>query len=182
VNRLYGRNVVRVGAYTGVAAQLVGGQTLHSLLKLPVQKEGKIISNVPILTGMYLRTMRLQWREIQWFFIDEISMVSYEVLCMIDSRLRQLKNNDNLFGGINVMLFGDLMQLPPIGGKQVFEQPNRMAAATHLWRVFTLIELTENMRQQGDMTFINILKALRIGEMQAHHMAVLINKVGYEFQ
>ncbi|XP_017304703.1 ATP-dependent DNA helicase PIF1-like [Diaphorina citri] len=59
--------------------------------------------------------MRHQWRAIECINIDEISMVSYQMLCMIDSRPRQLKNKETeFFGGINVLLFGDLMQLPPI--------------------------------------------------------------------
>jgi len=74
-------------------------------------------------------------------------------------------------------LFGDLCQLPPIRGHQVFDQPERMVPALHLWRLFTLVELTENMRQQGDMTFINVLNALRVGEMNSDHMSILIGKV-----
>ena len=47
-------------------------------------------------------------------------------LCMIESRLRQLKNPDELFGGINVIVLGDLLHLPPVREHQVFEQPERM--------------------------------------------------------
>lgn len=125
-----------------MAARLVGGTTLHSTFKLPVQKDGRILE-MPQLTGNYLRIMRLQWKDIQFLFIDEISMVPYEMLCMIESRLRQLKNPDELFGGINVIVFGDLLQLPPVRGHQVFEQPERMVPALHLWRCFSICELTE---------------------------------------
>ncbi|CAG9799443.1 unnamed protein product [Chironomus riparius] len=180
VNRCYGKIATKSAALTGVAARLVGGMTLHSILKLPVEKNGRT-TGLAILTGNVLRTMRMQWKDIEFLFIDEISMVSYQVLCMIDSRLKQLKNNDELFGGINVLLFGDLMQLPPIRANQVFEQPTSMRAAIHLWRIFTLVELTQNMRQEGDTTFIDILNALRVGELQPHHMAVLISKVGNNF-
>ncbi|XP_030750919.1 ATP-dependent DNA helicase PIF1-like [Sitophilus oryzae] len=112
--------------------------------------------------------------------MDEISMVSYQMLCMIDARLRQLKNHeDEFFGGINVLLFGDLLQLPPIkrSGAPVFKQPDHLQPATHLWRLFTLCELTENMRQQGDHTFIEILNALRIGELTANHFSILMQRV-----
>ncbi|XP_030757811.1 ATP-dependent DNA helicase PIF1-like [Sitophilus oryzae] len=112
--------------------------------------------------------------------MDEISMVSYQMLCMIDARLRQLKNHeDEFFGGINVLLFGDLLQLPPIkrSGAPVFKQPDHLQPATHLWRLFTLCELTENMRQQGDHTFIEILNALRIGELTANHFSILMHRV-----
>ena len=179
-NRCYGnKRVVKVGALTGVAARPVGGSTLHSMLKLPVQKDGRIVQ-MPLLTRQYLRTLRLEWKDIEFLFIDEISMVPYEILSMIDSRLKQLKNSEQLFGGINVLVFGDLLQLKPVRGKQVFQQPEHMVPATHLWRLFSLVELTENMRQQGDTTFIDILNALRIGELNASHMSVLIDRVSIQ--
>ena len=146
------------------------------MLKLPVQKDGRI-AHMPLLTGQYLRTLQLEWKDIEFLFIDEISMVPYEMLCMINSRLRQLKNSEELFGGINVLVFGDLMQLPPVRGKQVFQQPEHLQPATHLWQLFTLIELTENMRQQGDTTFIDILNALRVGELTTNQMAMLMDRV-----
>ncbi|GIY94550.1 ATP-dependent DNA helicase [Caerostris extrusa] len=132
VNRCYGKSVVKVGALTRVAARLIGGSTLHRLLKLPVQKEGVIVS-MSLLTDNYSRVMRQLWQNVEFQFIDEISMVPYE-LCMIDSRLRQLKSPNACFGGINVLLFGDLMQLPPVRGHQVFRQPEHIKPATHLWR------------------------------------------------
>lgn len=176
VNRCYGKPVVKVGALTGVAARLIGGSTLHRLLKLPVQKDGVIVS-MPLLTGNYLRGMRQLWQYVEFLFIDEISMVPYEMLCMIDSRLRQLKKPDACFGGINVILFGDLMQLPPVRGHQVFQQPEHMKPATHLWRQFRLVELKQNMRQQGDTTFIDVLNALRVGAMTSRHLEILLEKV-----
>ena len=168
---------VKVCALTGVAARLVHEATLHSTLKLPVQKDGRIV-RMPLLTGNYLKLMRQQWKNIQYLFIDEISMVPYEILCMIDSRLRQLKNNeDELFGGLNIIVYGDLLQLTPVRGNEVFVQPKNMQPAIHLWRTFSFCELTENMRQKGDNTFINILNALRIGELKSEHLNILMQKV-----
>ncbi|CAG9761349.1 unnamed protein product [Ceutorhynchus assimilis] len=179
INRCYAKVAVKVAALTGVAARLINGSTLHSTLRLPVQKDGRI-TNMPLLTGNYLRVMRQQWKDTEFFIIDEISMFSYQMLTMIDSRLRQLKNRENeFFGGINVLLFGDLLQLPPIktSGTPVYKQPEHMHPATNLWRLFTLCELTENMRQQGDNSFIDILNALRVGELKAEHLSKLLEKV-----
>lgn len=125
VKRCYAdKELIKVGALTGVAARLVGGATLHSLLKLPVQRDGEFQSKL-LLTSNWLKVMRQQWKDVEFFFIDEISMVSYEVLCMIDSWLRQLKNIDNFFGGINILLFGDLMQLPPVEENKFFNRPKK---------------------------------------------------------
>ena len=174
-----GKPSVKVCAYTGVAARLVSGSTLHRVFKLPVQRDGRLVE-LPPLTGMFLRTMSLEWSGIEFLIIDEISMVSYEILCMVDARLRQLKFKDVLFGDVNVLLFRDLMQLSPFGGNPVFKQPLRLVPATHLWRLFQLVELKENMRQQGDNTFVDILNALRVGELTADHLRVLSSKVSDE--
>ena len=97
---------------------------------------------------------------------------------MIDSRLRQLKKRENEpFGGINIVVFGDFFQLPPIREAQAFHQPIRFIPATHLWRLFSLVELTENMRQQSDTTFADLLNALRVGELKASHFALLMSKL-----
>ncbi|GIY52635.1 ATP-dependent DNA helicase [Caerostris darwini] len=119
--------------------------------------------------------MRQLWQNVEFLFIDEISMVPYEMLCMIDSHLRQLKSPNACFGDINVLLFGDL--LPPVRGHQVFRQPEHMKPATHLWRQFRLVELKQNMRQQGDTTFIDVLNALRVGELTSGHFEIFLEKV-----
>jgi hypothetical protein len=73
------------------------------------------------------------------------------------------------------------MQLPPVRGNQIFDQPLRLRPAVHLWRQFRLVELTENMRQHGDNTFVEILNALRIGQIRVKHIDVLLQKVSQEW-
>ncbi|GBM63464.1 hypothetical protein AVEN_260899-1 [Araneus ventricosus] len=117
VNRCYGKKAVGVCTLTGVAARFVGETMLHTLFKLPVEKDGKILGNLAPLIGNYLKILRNQWKDAKFLFINEISMVPYEMLCMIDSRLRQLKKKEiEPFGGINIMVFGDLFQLPRSSG------------------------------------------------------------------
>ncbi|GLV40954.1 Pif1 DNA helicase [Carabus blaptoides fortunei] len=164
-SRCYGNPVVKLCALIGVGGRLVGSSTLDTTLKMPVRQDGRIVQ-MPMLTGNYLRLMRQQWKDIEFLFIDEISM--------------QLKNSEELFGGINVLLFGDLMQLPPIRGNQVFVQPLRLAPATHLCQLFILVELKENMRQQGSTTFVDILNALRIGELRVEYFSELMSNVSKE--
>lgn len=59
----------------------------------------------------------------------------------------------------------------------MYKQPQHLEPATHLWHLFTLCELTENMSQQGDNTFAELLNALRIGEMKADHFEILAEKI-----
>ncbi|GBN45019.1 hypothetical protein AVEN_56215-1 [Araneus ventricosus] len=158
--------------------RLVGGTTLYTLFKLPVEKDGKMVGNLAPIIGNYLKVLRNQWEDIQFLFIEKISMVPYEILCMIDSRLRQQKKKENEpFGGIDIRVFGDLFQLPPIRGAQAFHQSARFIPATHLWRLLSLVGLTENMRQQGGTTFADLLNALLVDELQATHFALFMSKV-----
>lgn len=87
---------------------------------------------------------------------------------MIHSRLRQLRSPVACFGGINVLFFGNLMQIPPVRRHQVYQ---------HLWRQVRLVELKQNMSQQLDTTFINVFSALRVGELMSKHLEVLFGKV-----
>ncbi|KAF8771575.1 ATP-dependent DNA helicase PIF1 like protein [Argiope bruennichi] len=94
-----------------------------------------------------------------------------------DNIIAAVEDGNVLLGGINLIVFGDLMQLPPIRGSQVFNQLQYMASAIHLWQLCTLVELRDNMRHQGENTFVEVLNALRVGEMKQRHMRVLLNKV-----
>lgn len=103
---------VEVASLTGVAARQIFGKTLHSVFLLPIEKGNSM--SYKRLSGNKLEQERRKWRHISWLIIDEISMVSYENLRIIHLRLQEYKNNDKLFGGVNLLLFGDIMQLPPV--------------------------------------------------------------------
>ncbi|GFS77211.1 ATP-dependent DNA helicase [Nephila pilipes] len=92
------------------------------MFKLPIERDGNSEHMGP-LTGVYLEILSNRWQDIEFLFIDEIFMVPYKMLYNIDIRLRQLKNNlDEPFREINVIVFDDLMQLPPVRGLQVFQK------------------------------------------------------------
>ncbi|KAF9411035.1 hypothetical protein HW555_010081 [Spodoptera exigua] len=97
-------------------------------------------------------------------------MVPYLTLRNIHIRLQQLKQDQGNFGGINVILFGDLMQLPPVsritGGSYCFRQPSNLTGETNLWQLFSFCELPQNMRQAGDNTFVDNLNNIRVGELR----------------
>jgi len=159
IDRLLKPTFVEVTALTGVAARLINGRTLHSafFLKNAIEKGKPTVYRQ--LTGQRLEDARRKWRHIKWLIIDEISMVSYEILRSIHLRLQEFKNNE-LFGDVNILLFGDIMQLPPVKGSWCFKQPVCFQGEPHLWLYFGLCELKTNMHQQNDAEFVDLLNNL----------------------
>ncbi|MCA9333397.1 AAA family ATPase, partial [Candidatus Saccharibacteria bacterium] len=100
-----GKRVVVV-APTGVAALNVGGQTIHSFFKMPFD-----IDFDDLKVDYKLRELL---RNIDTVVIDEISMVRVELMEAISKKLQIARRNEEPFGGIQMVMFGDLYQLPPV--------------------------------------------------------------------
>ena len=98
-----------VMAPTGVAAFNMDGLTIHRALNLQVEHRRSAYHLK--LTAVALRERRMLWRGIHTIIIDEISMVSYEVLQSVHYRLCEIFANDDTFGGLNVIAVGDFYQL-----------------------------------------------------------------------
>lgn len=115
--------------------------------------------------------------------IDEISMTSYENLRIINLRLQEFKNNEKLFESVNILLFGGILQSPPVKGHWCFIQPPWFAVEINLQHQFSFFELTMNMRQRDDTEFIDLLNNLRFGDssMKKLHYRNL-NRVSLHFK
>jgi ATP-dependent DNA helicase PIF1 len=160
-------------APTGVAALNIGGQTIHSFFKIPpnfIEKDSlKIHSKVAEIV-----------KKIDTLVIDEVSMVRADLMDAIDSLLRQARENDTPFGGLQMIMFGDLFQLPPIVGdntlKRYFEDSfgGYYFFNASVWRRVDLniYELAKNFRQ-SDETFKLILNAIREGAVTEDHLSIL---------
>ena len=104
------KNECVVVAPTGVAAINAAGVTIHSLFSLDigVQEPDKPFDwKLPSSKKAILRKIKL-------LIIDEISMVRCDLMDAIDRRLRSVKKTKLPFGGVQVLMFGDMMQLPPV--------------------------------------------------------------------
>ena len=169
--RARGKNIA-VSAPTGVAAKNAEGQTLHSLLGL------KTIVFIPGKIRRWYRPMddaRVKVIKIlDILIIDEISMVRCDVLDMVDLTLQHYKGNKEPFGGIQVILFGDLFQLPPVVNDEKKEKellysyykkdnPYFFSSDVISKHPFPVLELETVYRQQKDKKFINILNHIREG-------------------
>lgn len=170
---------VVVAAPTGVAALAIGGQTLHSLLRLPLGILGKRdLGFCPKPTLQLLRA-------IDTLVIDEVSMVSADVMDAIDRRMRQAKGRKTVpFGGAQLLMFGDLYQLAPVvSGKaetsyftDTYRSPWFFDAK--VWQETTLQTITlDTIHRQSDPEFQSVLQSLRHGHIEPD-TGRMLNEVG----
>ncbi len=169
---------VVICAPTGVAALNVGGQTIHSLFRLPIG----VIADHDIGQNDALRKLL---NTIDTLVIDEVSMVNADLLDAIDRSLRQARQRKNeAFGGVQVVLFGDPYQLAPVPG-----EGDERAYFTDKYRSIwffdakvwdetdlTIYELSTIHRQHED-EFKYMLNAVRHGMVTAE-IAERLNTVG----
>ncbi|MFT2693442.1 ATP-dependent DNA helicase [Clavibacter zhangzhiyongii] len=161
-------------APTGVAALNVGGQTIHSLFKLPI---GVIADEEIEQTG----ELRKLLNTIDTLVIDEVSMVNADLVDAIDRSLRQARHKKDVpFGGVQVVLFGDPYQLAPVPGdgdeRAYFADRYRSMwfFDANVWQEAQLriYELTEIHRQHEE-AFKEMLNAVRHGRVTAEIAGVL---------
>lgn len=162
-------------APTGLAAVNVGGQTIHSFFNFPPR----------LLDAGDARKIRNQRvvKAIETMVIDEVSMVRADMMQAIDNTLRLNRANRAPFGGVRMILSGDLHQLPPVvegevehilqesyGGPWFFRAPGFQAAQ------FRLAALKRIFRQE-DESFIRILNGLRNARLSVEDQALLKTRV-----
>ena len=104
-------------AQTGMAAHNIDGLTVCSSFKIWFKN-----SHVGLSDNERDKFQRML-THLQLVIIDEMSMIKSDQLYQIDARLQEYKSNPNFFGGVAVLLVGDLMQLQPVMGKWIFDRP-----------------------------------------------------------
>ena len=155
-----------VAAPTGRAAYNVLGTTMHSAFILGLKdKDFKDLANES------LRNFQEKLKNCMYIFIEEFGMVGQSMLGKLDKRLRSAKCNNLPFGGMNIIMFGDRKQLPPVLDNPLWSNKittNTIArAGKALWTLFdTVVELTENVRQNdpSQEAFRQLLGRLRNGQ------------------
>lgn len=170
------KNVVVV-APTGVAAINVQGQTIHSFFKFGIAITEDKVKKIYGQKGEI-------YKKIDTLVIDEISMVRADIFDCIDKFLRLNGPNPNLpFGGIQIVVIGDLYQLPPVVKSEeryIFEQhyksPFFFDAKSYERANFKFIEL-QNVHRQKDEEFIKILDQIRIGAVVDENLEIINNQL-----
>lgn len=116
---LSSKPAVLLAAPTGLAAIQIHGATIHSLFSIRVQ-HGRD-REMEGLSSERLNEKRVLMSNCRLLIIDETSMCSNILLTKIHLRLSEIRDSDVVFGGMNVLMFGDLMQLPPVQAARIFE-------------------------------------------------------------
>ncbi|MBN9605634.1 MAG: AAA family ATPase [Actinomycetales bacterium] len=165
-------------APTGVAALNVGGQTIHSLFRLPIG----VIADQDLEQGPELRKLL---GAIDTLVIDEVSMVNADLMDAMDRALRQARaRREEPFGGVQVVLFGDPYQLAPVPGdpeeRAYFADRYRSMwfFDAKVWEqaALTIYEL-QTIHRQHELEFKRLLTAVRHGTVDSDQ-AQRLNSVG----
>jgi len=114
----HGEESVAVTATTGIAAVNISGVTLNSFAGI-----GLGDSSLEDMVKMIKRSenVRKRWQVTETLIIDEVSMLSGELFDKLELIARIIRNSSQVFGGLNLVLSGDLFQLSPVSGKYLFE-------------------------------------------------------------
>ena len=170
-----------VVAPTGVAAINAGGVTIHSFFQLsfsPYVPGAKVDSKYD-----FGREKRKIIASIDLLIIDEISMVRADLLDAIDNTLRRYRDHYQPFGGVQLLMIGDLAQLTPVVTpedeqllKPYYDTPYFFGSKALQQIDYVTIQLEHVYRQQ-DTTFINILNHIRVGKPTAEDLAKLNSRV-----
>lgn len=193
LRRIVSRNFKRavVVAPTGVAAINAEGMTIHSFFQLPFGPA------IPTPQGRYSLVAQQKIRkersslfcELELLIIDEISMVRADTLDAIDAVLRYYRHRPEItFGGVQVVFFGDLYQLPPVVTEDEYQFLSPYYQSFYFFDAKVMAELQpvvvelDTIFRQTNADFINLLNELRNNSVSTHSMSLLQSRFNPHFQ
>jgi len=175
-----------VVAPTGVAAINAGGVTIHSFFQLPLSP---FIPNTIIKNKFdFSNDKRKIIRSLDLLIIDEISMVRSDLLDAIDSVLRRFRDHTKPFGGVQLLMIGDLQQLTPVVTNEeaamleaYYDTPYFFGSKALRQISYVTIELNKVYRQQN-AEFLTLLNHIRVGNPSADDLAKLNERYQPQFR
>ena len=169
---------------TGISAINIGGQTIHSWLGIGTCEKDK----EDAVAKLYSRKNRAKLKEIQaaeYLVIDEVSMINSYTFDYINFVLKQVRQVDEAFGGLRVILTGDFFQLPPVFIGKIKEINNKNVFIDYCfnseaWKELNLkiINLTKVYRQT-DKNFIDSLNRIRVGKCSEKDEKMIQSRITY---
>lgn len=176
IPEITGKNVA-ITAMTGCAALLIGhgAKTLHSWAGIGLGKGSAehLATNIRKIPQLAMR-----WRNTGILIIDEVSMLTPELLELIDEIARILRRNSSPMGGMQVVFVGDFFQLPPVSK----DGPPKFVFESVIWHrlVKRTVELQRIFRQE-DPVFHKILDEARMGELSKDSLKILKTREGLDY-
>lgn len=164
---------VAVTASTGIAATHIGGSTIHSWSGLGIRDRLDSRDRQQLSANAKLVK---RYNTCDVLVIDEVSMLHGARLDMVNEVCKLLRKSDKPFGGLQVILVGDLFQLPPVSrDTDVLD----FAHLSDAWRELNpqICYLSEQHRQTGD-GLLDLLEAMRRGEIEDYHEQLLQERMG----
>ena len=182
------KNTVVV-APTGIAAINAGGVTIHSFFKLPFAPFiPSVIEAKKLIAGQKMRAeFRSVIRSVDMIIIDEVSMLRADILDAIDVVLRHYRNSKFPFGGVQMVFFGDMYQLPPVCVndewfilKDYYSTPYFFSAKVFEKQEIVCLELDKIFRQR-DADFVEILNQVRNNNISKENFNRLNDRYNPDF-
>jgi hypothetical protein len=172
-----------ITASTGIAATHIGGFTIHSWSGIGVRK---MLSAYDLDRIAQTERIVRHVRGTSVLIIDEVSMLSANILTMVEAVCREIRGTERPFGGLQIILVGDFFQLPPVVRQDEVEAQetlletvpqSQFAFASPAWETLNPIVcyLSEQHRQE-DKTFLDLLSAIRRGSVAPAHRELLAQR------
>lgn len=177
-------------APTGVAAINAQGQTIHSFFRFqltPYPPGDARLKKEQIYDQLKLTTNKRKiLANLDLLIIDEVSMVRCDLLDAIDQVLKVFRHSPKPFGGVKVLLIGDVFQLPPVVSqadqeilRKHYESKKFYFFQSKVYQSARCIYFElEKVYRQSEKNFMNLLDKIRTGEANAQDLSLLNQQVG----
>lgn len=179
-----------ITASTGIAATHIGGMTIHSWSGIGIRTKLDKYDLDKIASSEYISK---RVRKTRILLIDEISMLSSNMLDMVDMVCREIKQSDEPFGGIQIIFVGDFFQLPPIIRRDNIKnkQSSLISAVSPLgifayesgaWeRASPVVCYLTEQHRQDDKDFLSVLSGIRANNFSAvHRKFITTRQIDYD--
>ena len=160
---------IAITSTTGTSALLLNGTTLHSFLGI---KTGSGSIESMVMDIQKKSHVRKKWKTVDCLIIDEISMLDPDLFDKLEHMARIIRKNTKPFGGIQLVVSGDFLQLPCVG-------TNNFCFQAESWDrcIVNTIYLTDIIRQR-DTDFQICLNSIRLGTITPNVKATLLSRMG----
>lgn len=166
-----------ITASTGIAATHLGGMTIHAWSGIGVHK---FLTDADVDAIASKEHVARRLAKTQVLIIDEVSMLSGNVLTMVDRVLREVRGGERAFGGVQVVLVGDFFQLPPVGGRG--EDPS-FAFESDAFKALNPLSLyLSEQHRTGDTALERILANIRNGTADESDVSRLMTREAEEME